>query len=305
MQGVQRGPPPAAAAWQKPASASTLASVSRWSQAPTASTAEAEGLRQVVSLAVQRAMSWAALSAALAPAPGRAGEQAEQDDAGNQAQGLHFHMARLRAATHIIFMTVLVLPFLDTAARDLIQAPGVPAVDFSQPRGEPALAAARTRCRGRSSRIPVTLFIGGVAAVILELAEPARAHRRVGAHDVPQRSGACGCERTGLAAMVTVYGARSVAEPMIAGVVRDARPGAAGTTPAGEAYHANDVGSARPGCRPRRAGASPKPISRYARPLDRAALDRFYAEGAPAARLYGALDMPTTDEWRAQCCSKR
>jgi len=46
--------------------------------------------------------------------------------------------------------------------------------------------------------------------------------------------------RTGLAAMVTVYGARSIALPMIEGVVRmHAR--VVGETPAGEAFTANDT----------------------------------------------------------------
>ena len=65
---------------------------------------------------------------------------------------------------------------------------------------------------------PVALFIGGVAAVILELAEPPCAPA-CGSNDVPQRPGRR-LRRTGMAAMVTVYGARSVAQPMIAGVVR-------------------------------------------------------------------------------------
>jgi len=42
--------------------------------------------------------------------------------------------------------------------------------------------------------------------------------------------------RTGLAALVTIYGARSTAETMIARV----RHGIAGTTPSGQAYRAND-----------------------------------------------------------------
>jgi uncharacterized protein (DUF2236 family) len=45
--------------------------------------------------------------------------------------------------------------------------------------------------------------------------------------------------RTGLAAMVTVYGARSVAEPMIARV-RQIHDMVAGTTLSGEPYRAND-----------------------------------------------------------------
>ena len=46
-------------------------------------------------------------------------------------------------------------------------------------------------------------------------------------------------ERTGLAAMITIYAARSVAEPMIANVVR-MHDRVEGMTPAGEPYRAND-----------------------------------------------------------------
>ena len=45
--------------------------------------------------------------------------------------------------------------------------------------------------------------------------------------------------RTGLAAMVTIYGARSTAEAMIARI-RRIHDTVAGTTPSGEAYCAND-----------------------------------------------------------------
>jgi uncharacterized protein (DUF2236 family) len=139
---------------------------------------------------------------------------------------------------------------------------------------------------------PVALFVGGVAAVILELAEPA-VRTGVWEHTSFRSDPVRRLRRTGLAAMVTVYGARSVAEAMIAGVVR--RHGKVrGTTPAGEAYHANDVRlltwvQATAGY------GFAEAYGRYVRPLGRDELDRLYAEGAPAARLYGALDMPSSD----------
>jgi uncharacterized protein (DUF2236 family) len=55
--------------------------------------------------------------------------------------------------------------------KDLMQPPAGMAFDFSQPAGEPAL----TPPDGVSWRVfanPVVLFVGGVAAVLLELAEP-------------------------------------------------------------------------------------------------------------------------------------
>jgi uncharacterized protein (DUF2236 family) len=100
-------------------------------------------------------------------------------------------------------------------------------------------------------------------------------------------------QRTGLAALATVYAPRSVAERMIAAVNR-AHAEVAGITPAGLPYRANDpelltwvqatalYGFARA-------------YGRYVRPLAPEELDRIYAEGAPVARLYGALDAPASD----------
>jgi uncharacterized protein (DUF2236 family) len=196
--------------------------------------------------------------------------------------------AEPRATTHIIFMAALVLPFLDAAARDLIRAPDTPVVDFSRPSGEPALVAADS-VSWRVFKNPVALFVGGVAAVILELAEPAvrtGVWEHTSFRDDPGRR----LRRTGLAAMVTVYGARSLAEPMIAGVVR--RHGKVrGTTPGGEAYHANDT-RLLTWVQATASWGFAEAYSRYVRTLAPAELDRFHAEGAPAAGLYGALDMP-------------
>lgn len=138
---------------------------------------------------------------------------------------------------------------------------------------------------------PLALLIGGIAAVVLELAEPAV---RSGVwHHSSFRSDPMGrLRRTGLAAMVTVYGPRSVAEPMIAAVVR-MHQRVRGVTPAGEPYHADD---------PRlltwvQATASfgfGAAYARYVAALGPQDLDSLHREGAPASRLYGALDSPAT-----------
>lgn len=189
-------------------------------------------------------------------------------------------------------MAVLVLPLLDAAARGLIQASDVPAVDFTQPRGEAALVPADS-VSWQVFRNPVALFIGGVAAVILELAEPA-VRTGVWEHTSFRRDPARRLRRTGLAAMVTVYGARSVAEPMIANVVR-LHDKVQGTTPAGEAYRANDV-RLLTWVQATAAFGFVEAYRRFVQPLDGATVDRFYAESGPAARLYGALDMPVSEE---------
>jgi uncharacterized protein (DUF2236 family) len=138
----------------------------------------------------------------------------------------------------------------------------------------------------------VALFIGGVAAVILELAEPS-VRTGVWEHSSFRTDPVRRLQRTGLAAMVTVYGARSTAKAMIAGVVR-MHDKVTGETPAGEAYRANDVGLLTWVHATASFGFA-EAYNRYIRPLSHKELDRLYEEGASAARLYGALDAPTSD----------
>jgi uncharacterized protein (DUF2236 family) len=177
---------------------------------------------------------------------------------------------------------------VDAAVRQLLQPDDGPGVDFTQPQGEAALASPDS-VSWRIFKNPVALFVGGVAAVILELAEPG-VRTGVWEHSSFRSDPARRLQRTGLAAMVTVYGARSTAEAMIAGVV-GLHEKVAGQTPAGEPYRANDVGlltwvQATAGF------GFAQAYSHYVRALSRQDLDRYYAEGAPAARLYGALNAP-------------
>jgi len=142
---------------------------------------------------------------------------------------------------------------------------------------------------------PVALFIGGVAAVILELADPA-VRTGVWEHSDFRRDPVRRLERTGMAAMVTVYGARSVAEALIANVVRR-HDGVTGATPAGEAYRANDV-RLLSWVQSTASFGFIEAYHRYARALLPAEIDQAYDEAAPAARLYGALDAPRSDAGR-------
>jgi uncharacterized protein (DUF2236 family) len=177
--------------------------------------------------------------------------------------------------------------------QDLMRPPAGMAFDFSRPAGEPALAPAG----GVSWRIftnPVSLFIGGVAAVLLELAEPS-VRSGVWDHSSFQRDPETRLRRTGVAAMMTVYGPRSEAEQLIARVVR-MHGHVTGTTPDGTAYRAND---------PRlldwvQATATfgfAEAYHRYVRPLSAADKDLAFAEAEPAARLYGATGAPRS--WTA------
>jgi uncharacterized protein (DUF2236 family) len=160
--------------------------------------------------------------------------------------------------------------------------------DFALPVREEALVPFDS-VSWRVLKNPVALFVGGIAAVILELAEPS-VRAGVWEHSSFRNNPLRRLRRTGLAAMITIYGARSIAEPMIAHVVR-MHAAVQGTTPAGIRYSAND---------PRlltwvhatAAFGFAAAYSRYVEPLSTARLDEFYGEGAPVSRLYGALDAP-------------
>jgi uncharacterized protein (DUF2236 family) len=179
----------------------------------------------------------------------------------------------------------------------LYQPEGAPRVDFRRPAGEPALVAPNS-VSWRVFKNPVCLFVGGVCAVILELAEP-RVRTGVWEHSSFRTDPLPRLKRTGLAAMVTVYGARSTAEAMIAGV-RRMHERVAGDTPAGAAYRASDV-ELLDWVQATASFGFLEAYHAYARPLSAADRDRFYAEAAPAAALYGAVGAPASvAEWEAQ-----
>ena len=180
--------------------------------------------------------------------------------------------------------------WIDAVARALLQPQGAPPFDFTQPRGEEALVGPRS-VSWRVFKNPVALVAGGVAAVILELAEP-RVRTGVWEHSSFRTDPVRRLQRTGLAAMVTVYGARSVAERMIADVVRMHNT-ITGETPAGEAYHANDV-ALLTWVQATACFGFAEAYHQFVRPLSGEEFDRLYAEGVPAARLYGALTAPTS-----------
>lgn len=181
--------------------------------------------------------------------------------------------------------------------QNLIQPEDGRRVDFRVPAGEPALAAPDS-VSWRVFKNPISLFVGGVAAVILELAEP-RVRTGVWEHSSFRRDPLPRLKRTGLAAMVTIYGARSTAEAMIAGV-RRRHDKVVGDTPAGAAYRANDV-ELLDWVQATASFGFLEAYHAYVAPLTDAERDRFYAEAAPAAALYGAVGAPASVvEWEAR-----
>ena len=185
--------------------------------------------------------------------------------------------------------TPIVLPWplqsgLEAATRALFDLDDQSSADFLHPVGEAALVSPDS-VSWRVFKNPISLFIGGVAAVIMELAEP-RVRTGVWEHTTFRVDPIRRLRRTGLAAMVTIYGARGKAEAMIARV-RRMHDRIAGSTPAGKAYRANDPELLN-WVQATAAYGFLQAYHAYVRPLSDLGRDRYYAEGTLAASLYGA-----------------
>jgi uncharacterized protein (DUF2236 family) len=172
-----------------------------------------------------------------------------------------------------------------------IQTKTVPGIDFTRPAGEAALMAPDS-VSWRVFKNPLAMYIGGITAVLLEFAEP-RVRTGVWEHTSFRVDPLPRLRRTGLAAMVTVYAARSVAERMIAGVTRmHAR--VSGTTPGGLAYRALDP-ELMNWVQATASYGFLQAYHRFVAPLSDEDRDRLYREAQPAARLYGASEAPSSE----------
>jgi uncharacterized protein (DUF2236 family) len=178
---------------------------------------------------------------------------------------------------------------MERIAAGLVAAEG--GIDFAQPRGEPAIVPPDS-VSWQVFRNPVTMFIGGVAAVLLELGEPG-VRTAVWEHSSFRRDPAGRLRRTGMAAMVTVYGARSRFEALAARV-RDLHGRIAGETPGGTLYRADDPDLLR-WVQGTAAFAFMEAYRAYVRPVSAADRDRYYAEGAAGGALYGTTDVAASE----------
>lgn len=164
----------------------------------------------------------------------------------------------------------------------------LPRIDFLTPAGAPALYAADS-ISWRIYKNPVSLFIGGIAAVLLELAEP-RVRSGVWGHSIFPTDPLNRIRRTGLMTHVTIYAPAATAERAIRSVVK-MHSRVEGETPDGAAYHANDpelldwvqatVGYGFIGA-----------YHAYGRRLSAAEFDQAYAESRASAHLFGATGAP-------------
>jgi len=177
---------------------------------------------------------------------------------------------------------------LEALAQTYFEAPGMRPVDFAAPAGAPALFAPDS-INWRVMKNPVSLGVGGFAAVILELAEP-RVRTGVWEHTSFRRDPLTRIKRTGYAAMVATFAPAEAAREMIAGVVQ-LHERVRGQTPAGAPYHANDP-ELLDWVQATASYGFLEAYRRFVAPLPEAEADRFYAEAARVGALFGARASP-------------
>jgi uncharacterized protein (DUF2236 family) len=164
-------------------------------------------------------------------------------------------------------------------------------IDFLHPEGEPAFARPDS-VSWRVFKNRIALGVGGIAAVLLEFSD-ARIRSGVWDHSAFKTDPIGRSKRTGIAAMVGVYGPQGAARRVIQGVT-NMHANVKGETPSGEAYSALDVelldwvsATASYGFL--------TAYDRFIKPVSEADKTRFYEEGDAVARLYG-VQHPLTCE---------
>jgi len=173
----------------------------------------------------------------------------------------------------------------------------IPKIDYSQPAGAAALFAVDS-LHWHVFKNPVSLFIGGIAAVLLELAEE-RVRTGVWEHSIFPTDPITRLRRTGIAAHVSVYAPAAVAQKMIAGVVA-MHSRVEGRTPRGTPYRANDA-ELLDWVQCTVSYGFMEAYAAYCRPLTDAQRDRFYEESQASSRLFLAQRAPrSVSEQRQQ-----
>jgi len=168
---------------------------------------------------------------------------------------------------------------------------GPSSVDYARPLGDPGLYGPDSMA-WRVHANPIALAIGGVAAVILELAEP-RVRTGVWEHSIFATDPLTRMRRTGEATMITTYAPTAAAQARIAMVGRMHQK-VSGTTPEGQPYHALDPELAT-WVHLTAAYGFLSAYRRYVDPaLSLADQDRYFAEGATVGAAFGADAPPTS-----------
>jgi uncharacterized protein (DUF2236 family) len=192
----------------------------------------------------------------------------------------------LRSAVDNPIFDVMNAETIDWTAKRETRA--MPRIDFSAPAGAPSLYAPDS-ISWRVFKNPISLFIGGITAVLLELAEP-RVRSGVWGHSIFPTDPLTRIRRTGLATNVTLYAPANVARQVIRGVVR-MHDKVKGETPGGLPYFANDP-VLLDWVQATASYGFIEAYSAFAHPLSRAELDQAYAESKVSADLFGATGTP-------------
>lgn len=169
---------------------------------------------------------------------------------------------------------------------------GTPRVDYLTPTGSAALYD-HNSLAWRVYKNPLTVMIGGITAVLLELAEP-RVRTGVWEHSIFRTDPMSRIRRTGVATLATIYAPADTARRLIANVGRmHARVG--GVTPDGTAYQANEV-ELLDWVQATVDFGFMEAYSTYGARLTDAERSTFYTESLVSARLFGAITKPTSLE---------
>jgi uncharacterized protein (DUF2236 family) len=164
----------------------------------------------------------------------------------------------------------------------------VPRFDFRTPPGEAALCAPDS-ISWRVFKNPIALAVGGVAAVLLEFADP-RVRDGVWQHSTFRADPLTRMRRTGMAAMATIYGAQSRASELIANVGR-MHAQVSGTTSEGLPYRALDK-ELLDWVQATATFGFTLGYATFCAELSAAQIDQAFAEARAPGRLYGATGAP-------------
>ncbi|HEX2257967.1 MAG TPA: oxygenase MpaB family protein [Afifellaceae bacterium] len=165
---------------------------------------------------------------------------------------------------------------------------GVWEVNYREPRGDPGLFGPGSVTWQVHSN-PVALAVGGVAAVILELAEP-RVRAGVWDHTSFRTDPLGRMRRTAEATMLTTYAPSEAAKQRIA-LVNRIHQRITGITPDGTPYHAMDP-ELLLWVQATAVYGFLNAYLRFVEPLSGTDQDRYYAEGAAVGCLFGAAKAP-------------
>ncbi len=156
--------------------------------------------------------------------------------------------------------------------------------DFGEPTGEVGIVGPGS-VSWRVFGNPLSLAVGGIAAVIMELGEP-RVRAGVWQHSSFRTDPRERIRRTGAGALITVFAARSRVAAY-ARQVNAIHAGISGTAPEGTAYRADDPELLH-WVQATAAFGFAEAYGRLVRPLSPGEADLFYAEAAVGAAFYGA-----------------